>query len=213
MDPVFRRYSEHLGKCLPTTYDGPRGPSGGISFKKAQNGKLNEETIVEDPNTTRKYFCQKINYGPAPPVGKAHDLVLVIQASSAGHDAGNYAKITLNGFQVPVQKHSENTEYRGLHIVVVNPKTGKIEVSRVFDTHKSSSEFEEFISTRVPTDHIVIAACKGECVKGLSDKAKEWFYNMGSQEIFRLCYRQGFVFIGKSGRLEPHEKRAIMYNF
>lgn len=70
---------------------------------------------------------------------ESKDLItLVIQVSSAGFKAGNYAKITLN--DVPVECHNnEHNHQRGLHIVIVNPHDGNPEFSQVFDTHASSS--------------------------------------------------------------------------
>ena len=73
------------------------------------------------------------------------EKVILIQVSSAGFEAGNYAKITINNYKVAVNKN-ENGHERGLHLVVINPESGQIEISRVFDTYKSSSELENFIS-------------------------------------------------------------------
>lgn len=43
----------------------------------------------------------------------------------------------------------------------------------------------------------------------MSAKAKSWFAEMGSEQIGKVGYRQGFVFIGKAGGgLKVHEKRA-----
>lgn len=38
--------------------------------------------------------------------------------------------------------------------------------------------------------------------------AKKWFASMGSNEIWNLGYRCGFVFIGKLGKKDAVEKRA-----
>ena len=68
----------------------------------------------------------------------------MISASSAGFNGANYAKITLNGFQVQVEKN-ENEHYRGLHIVVFNPYNGLVDSAQVFDTYKTSTNLENFI--------------------------------------------------------------------
>ena len=97
---------------------------------------------------------------------------------------------------VKVEKNTSNHD-RGLHIVLINPKNGEILKAKVFDTYKSSSEFEAFIdSPNVPAGCILVAACKDDCVTNLSQKAKAWFAKMGSKEIWNLEYRQGFAFIG-----------------
>ena len=70
--------------------------------------------------------------------------IFVVQAISAGFSSGNFAKIVINDSQVFVEKN-ESGNYRGLHIVVVNPKDANVEVAKVFDTYLSSDKLEEFI--------------------------------------------------------------------
>ena len=53
-----------------------------------------------------------------------------------------------------------------------------------------------------------MAACKDDCSHNLSITAKLWFANMGSTEIWHVGYREGFAFIGVSGRQDAVEKRA-----
>jgi hypothetical protein len=48
-----------------------------------------------------------------------------------------------------------------------------------------------------------------DCASNLSSQAKQWFANMGSQEIWNLGYRQGFTFIGVAGRKDFQETRAV----
>ena len=62
-----------------------------------------------------------------------------------------------------------------MHIVIIDKDNGKVVSSRVFDTYKSSADFEKFILNDVPVDSIVIAACKDDCSKNLSEKSKQWF--------------------------------------
>lgn len=68
----------------------------------------------------------------------------MIQAESAGFEAGNYAKIIINNFQIEMQRN-ENGHYRGLHMVIFNPYKGVVEIAKVFDTYKSPVAFDEFI--------------------------------------------------------------------
>ena len=102
---------------------------------------------------------------------------------SAGFEAGNFAKIIINNTPVKVEKN-ENNNYRGLHIVIIDPSRGNILSAKAFDTYKSqksSSAIAEFINTAIPEGHIVVAACKDECSKKMSGKVKWWFENMGSK--------------------------------
>ena len=47
---------------------------------------------------------------------------------SSGYNSTNLAKITLNGFEVVMVKN-DSKHYRGLHIVVINPKSGLVETA------------------------------------------------------------------------------------
>lgn len=55
---------------------------------------------------------------------------------------------------------------------------------------------------------VVVVACKDECVTNLSPNCKHWLANMGSSEVWNLEYRQGFAFVGVSGRFQAAEKKA-----
>ena len=95
---------------------------------------------------------------------------------------------------------NESGHYRGLHVVVINPNTGKVDFKNVFDTNQSSEALETFIDTGITEGFIIVAACKDDCVTNMSDKVVQWFADMGSKEIYDLKYRQGFAFIGLSNR-------------
>ena len=133
----------------------------------------------------------------------------MIQVISAGYLDGNDAKIKINE-EIVSTFLNENKTFRGLHIVVFNPVSSKIESAKTFDTYKSSVEFENFIKTPIRNGHIVAAACKDDCVTNLSEKSKAWFREIGSKEIDKLEYRQGFAFIGIYGQKNRViEKRGL----
>ena len=71
---------------------------------------------------------------------------MVIQATSAGYDSDNKACIYIDGNLLKVAKN-ENGHHRGLHLTVIHPATGKIEVAKAFDTYKNSKAMENFIIT------------------------------------------------------------------
>ena len=77
----------------------------------------------------------------------------------------------------------------------------------VFDTYQSSTELEAFID-KIPPDMIIVAACKDECAQNLSQIGKLWFSNMGSKEIWNVKYRDGYAFVGVSGRSVARDKRG-----
>ena len=104
---------------------------------------------------------------------------------------------------------NESEHYRGLHLVIFNPFIGVVDYSQVFDTYKTTENFDNFIKSKIPQNFIIIAACMDECVNKLSLAGKQWFADMGSKEIWKVDYRCGFVFIGLIGQKQVVEKRAI----
>ena len=46
--------------------------------------------------------------------------LMLVQASSAGYDSGNFAKIMINNELISMDPN-EHDHYRGLHIVIINP--------------------------------------------------------------------------------------------
>lgn len=102
----------------------------------------------------------------------------------------------INNTLVEVNKN-ETGHYRGLHIVMIEPKTGSAEFAQVFDTYKNSTELDKFIERDIPEGHIIVAACQDDCATALSEKAKQWFADMGAIEIWNVGYREGYAFIGK----------------
>ena len=110
---------------------------------------------------------------------KEEITTIIIQATSAGFDAGNQAKITVNGAEVDPEKN-ENDHFRGLHVALINPHDGEVSWAQVFDTYKESTKLDAFIKTYIPEGYIIVAACKDDCVTELSEEAKKWFEDMGS---------------------------------
>lgn len=48
---------------------------------------------------------------------------MIVLVKSAGFEAGNYAHIYIDGEEVEMETN-EKGHYRGLNIVLINPKTG-----------------------------------------------------------------------------------------
>lgn len=104
--------------------------------------------------------------------------------------------------------------FRGLHIVLINPKNGKVELAKIFDTYKSSDLFDNFIKNEeIPEGYIIVAACQDDFMTNLSTNGKIWFQKLGSKEIDNVEYRCAFGFIAISGKTEKvQEKMAISKN-
>ena len=111
-------------------------------------------------------------------------------------------------------QQNENNNDNGLHVVVINAASGKTENARIFDTATTSEAFDEFIKFDVNKDDIVVAACKGDCAKKLSENAREFFEFMGSKQIWKLKANHSYSFIGikgspSSGIDERHESGDV----
>ena len=76
--------------------------------------------------------------------------------------------------------NNENNTKRGLHLILIDPLTGKVEQSHIFDTYHSSLYFEKFIANNdiaakqgenqncIPAGKIIVATCKDDFVNSLS---------------------------------------------
>ena len=97
---------------------------------------------------------------------------LVVTVKSSGFTGDNFAEISIGSTPVKL-KRNENGHDRGLHVVVINPFRYKIVSAIIFDTYKSSARFHSFLlSPHNKAGYIIIAACKDDCSKELSEKAK-----------------------------------------
>ena len=133
-----------------------------------------EKVLIEEMNNI------KLNENAPEGGGR----VVVIQVTSAGFDHGNKAVIKVDKRPVKMNRNDDSNDFRGLNIAIIDPKDGRIRQGRVFDTYKTSEEFEKWISTEnIPAGYIVAAACKDECTANLSDTIKNWFIGMGSSSI------------------------------
>lgn len=104
-----------------------------------------------------------------------------IRAKSSGFDGSNLAEITIDDKPVTVHRSGQDNS-RGLHLVIINPFTGIVEMAQVFDTYQDGACFADFIKWYdIPDGYIIVAACKDDCVSKLTDKGKEFFAKMGSK--------------------------------
>lgn len=104
---------------------------------------------------------------------------------------------------------NENNHDRGLHLVIIDPKNGEVRWTAVFDTYKSSTALEEFVTkASIPDGYIIVASCKDDCATAFPHKAKCWFAHMGSKQVWNLKYRESWAFIGIIGREQIEEQRC-----
>ena len=130
---------------------------------------------------------------------------MVVQATSAGYNAGKFARILINGEKVNVKPNTTGN-YRGMHIVMINPDNCKVVFAEVFDTYKSSKEFEWWKNdVDVPDGTIIAGACSDDCVKCMTDAVKYFFRFLGSKIIFNIEYQQSYAFIAVAGAVSKNK--------
>ena len=178
MTRIFSRHRKHVREHLPDSdYSEDSDVGDGDAWENKPEYKRQVKELKRNCDLGHRldfgnYKGPKVQFKQRP-IEKDKGL-LVVKASSAGFAAGNFAKITLNTIYTK-KEPNENDGYRGLHIVIINPKTGYVEIAKVFDTYKSSKAFEEFITNKyivVPEGYIVVAACADDCTKNLSARSK-----------------------------------------
>ena len=113
---------------------------------------------------------------------------------SAGARVGNYGQILINGNNV-----SQNR--RGYNIVVLNPKNGKVEMSKNFDTHGSKDDVKKMIEfiNGIEKGKIVCVAVLDEASRTLSKEDGEIFEKFGSKENLYGKHRWSCGIIGVKG--------------
>ena len=144
---------------------------------------------LEDEKVYQSY-CEKVTKDAGP----GDTTVMVVRATSAGFEAGNMAEILINNVPV-VCEANENGHDRGLHLVVINSLTGAVVTARVFDSHHSGRALRDYVEAakKLPDGHIVVVACKDDCVSSLPAAAELWLAELGSKEVWKLAWRQGYA--------------------
>ena len=81
------------------------------------------------------------------------------------------ACISINDVVLQMDRN-ESGHDRGLHLVIINPLNGAVELSQVFDTYKGDHKLPSVSTRYIPPGYIIVAACKDDCVTQLSEKDK-----------------------------------------
>jgi hypothetical protein len=126
-----------------------------------------------------------------------------IVAYSAGSEVGDFAHIFVNGIDVA-------KNMRGYNFVVIDPATGKIEASEVFDTFASTEEsarLAQFID-KIPNGKIVAVAVRDEASRNLTQDAIEALRSLGAQVDLRNKWRWSHAIIGVKGALPARASDA-----
>lgn len=126
--------------------------------KSQEKEKLNKNAakLSKHPQPVAPTAPPQLQNTQIPLQKKINLKTLVVQVSSAGFHAGDYAKISINNKPVDIVNDlftslNEYTNLRGLHLIIINPVHGEVLDSRTFDTYKSSAAFDEYIEkSKIP---------------------------------------------------------------
>jgi hypothetical protein len=123
-----------------------------------------------------------------------------LKVESAGADAGNFARISINGAEIGFGNYT-----RGLNVAVFDQATGKLLNKASFDIFPggNAQKVAEFIKN-VPNGQIVALAVKDEAFYNLlyperQTQALEALKSIGSDKFEQLQYRGSWALIGQKG--------------
>ncbi|KAG2199209.1 hypothetical protein INT47_010584 [Mucor saturninus] len=122
---------------------------------------------------------------------KAND-VLVIRAQSGGYNAGNFARVEINGNVLAATT-------RGLHVWAIDRLEKLVLEHASFDTHISNDESDDlvqFIRSLAP-GLIIVMASKDDFTEHLSKEAIDALKSLGSTKIEDVKYRDSYVLIAE----------------
>ncbi|KAI8079740.1 glycosyl hydrolases family 15-domain-containing protein [Halteromyces radiatus] len=140
------------------------------------------------------------------PVNKQSPSV-VIRAQSAGYNAGNFAKVDINGNTVMASS-------RGVHVWAVTRQDKMILEQASFDTHISfeeSANFVKFIHW-LKDDMVIVIVVRDDFTEHLTPEAIDLLEVLGSKTIRHVKYRDSYVLITQKGdpesALEEHKSAS-----
>ncbi|XP_013395204.1 protein O-linked-mannose beta-1,2-N-acetylglucosaminyltransferase 1 [Lingula anatina] len=88
---------------------------------------------------------------------------------------------------------------RGLTVVVVDNKTGKVLEDKVFDTYSDDAPLVRFLKYDVPDDAFILVASYDDASTRLKDESRFLLKKYGSQHIDKLSFRDSFAMLGQKG--------------
>ena len=132
---------------------------------------------------------------PMRRIGQTEATVPVdLQVVSAGMETGNEGSIHVNGRQRAVNR-------RGYNLVAIDPTSGEVLWSDLFDTHAAPGESHRLAEVigRFPAGTIVAAAAMDEASGALTDDAVSALRSLGGQDDIRGRYRVSHLLVGVKG--------------
>jgi phosphorylase kinase alpha/beta subunit len=125
---------------------------------------------------------------------KKDDERILISAQSGGYNAGNFARVEINGNVL-----TANT--RGLHVWAIDRADKLVLEHASFDSHISTDESSDFCTfiESLPTGLILVIASKDDFTEHLTKEAIDILKSLGSDKAGSVEYRDSFVLITEKG--------------
>ncbi|KAJ1359576.1 hypothetical protein KIN20_018342 [Parelaphostrongylus tenuis] len=111
-----------------------------------------------------------------------------------GEHKDDWPRLCVGGYMV--FDHGLNDAGRGLNLVSIEPKTGRVSSVAHFDTYQDESTALEQWLDNLPLGEILAVVSFDEASNMLSDMAKQILYEMGSSMVQRLKFRASWYFVG-----------------
>nr|CAB3265040.1 protein O-linked-mannose beta-1,2-N-acetylglucosaminyltransferase 1 [Phallusia mammillata] len=104
-------------------------------------------------------------------------------------------KLAVNG--QALYDDSKASGGRGLHLIVINPKSGQIKGSHIFDTFSSKGDslLVEMLTNGLDGEHLLVFAVKDEASLKLSQKSRKLLTDIGSKHVYHLKWRSLWAMI------------------
>ncbi len=138
----------------------------------------------------------ELHFDETMPVTNIPDLPVSILVRSAGEEQGAFGHIYVNGVD-------ESPNQRGYNVVVIEPRTGKIQARETFDTHLTARESTRLVGflQEIPEGDLVAIAASDEASLHLTTQAVEALRTIGADEDLRGKFRWSHAIIGVKGAL------------
>jgi hypothetical protein len=138
----------------------------------------------------------ELGFDETLPVTNIPELPVSILVRSAGEEQGSFGHIYVNGVD-------QSLNQRGYNVVVVEPRTGKIQARENFDTHLTARESNRLVNflEQIPEGDLVAIAAADEISQHLTGQAVDALRTIGADEDLREKFRWSHAIIGVKGAL------------
>ncbi|KAI8342265.1 glycosyl hydrolases family 15-domain-containing protein [Chlamydoabsidia padenii] len=134
------------------------------------------------------------NHPSSIPISKQNQTNVVIRAQSGGYNAGNFAKVDING-------NSMAANSRGLHVWAIDRHDKLILEHASFDTHISHTESDNFVEfiNRLNDGVVLTIVARDDITEHLTAEATSILDTLGGKSIRNVKYRDSYLLITEKG--------------